>query len=127
MDLSVRQMHPFFVGEVSGVDTGRPLEGMMVRALAEAIDRYAVLVFRGQDLDDERQMPLPDGRLLLRELIEHATRREFVYRHEWREGDLLIWDNRCTMHRGRAFDEQEMRDLRRVTTRDTASTLDQVA
>jgi alpha-ketoglutarate-dependent 2,4-dichlorophenoxyacetate dioxygenase len=71
--------------------------------------------------------PVPDGRLLLRELIEHATAREFVYRHEWREGDLVIWDNRCTMHRGRAFDEREVRDLRRVTTRDVASTLDQVA
>jgi alpha-ketoglutarate-dependent 2,4-dichlorophenoxyacetate dioxygenase len=71
--------------------------------------------------------PLPDGRLLLRELIEHATRRDFVYRHEWREGDLVIWDNRCTMHRGRAFDEREVRDLRRVTTRDISSTLDQTA
>jgi alpha-ketoglutarate-dependent 2,4-dichlorophenoxyacetate dioxygenase len=71
--------------------------------------------------------PLPDGRLLLRELIEHATRRDFVYRHEWREGDLVIWDNRCTMHRGRAFDEHEVRDLRRVTTRDISSTLDQTA
>jgi alpha-ketoglutarate-dependent 2,4-dichlorophenoxyacetate dioxygenase len=71
--------------------------------------------------------PVPDGRLLLRELIERATVREFVYRHEWRAGDLVIWDNRCTMHRGRAFDEREVRDLRRVTTRDVASTLDQVA
>jgi alpha-ketoglutarate-dependent 2,4-dichlorophenoxyacetate dioxygenase len=71
--------------------------------------------------------PVPDGRLLLRELIEHATVRDFVYRHEWRAGDLVIWDNRCTMHRGRAFDEREVRDLRRVTTRDFASTLDQVA
>ena len=71
--------------------------------------------------------PLPDGRLLLRELIEHATQREFVYRHEWREGDLVIWDNRCTMHRGRHFDESRVRDLRRVTTRDIGSTLDQVA
>jgi alpha-ketoglutarate-dependent 2,4-dichlorophenoxyacetate dioxygenase len=71
--------------------------------------------------------PVPDSRLLLRELIEHATVRDFVYRHEWRAGDLVIWDNRCTMHRGRAFDESEVRDLRRVTTRDVASTLDQVA
>jgi alpha-ketoglutarate-dependent 2,4-dichlorophenoxyacetate dioxygenase len=71
--------------------------------------------------------PVPDGRLLLRELIEHATARDFVYRHDWRAGDLVIWDNRCTMHRGRAFDEREVRDLRRVTTRDVASTLDQVA
>src|SRR3954468_16840420 len=295
MELSVRQLHPLFAAEIAGVDIGRPLDSATVQALTEAIDRYAVLVFRGQHLDDERQMafarqfgeleiprsgranvkrrllpemadisnldeqgrlrghddprrfdqlgnrlwhtdgsfrrvpaalsmlyahrvprpnprgkgetefadlraaydalpaattaeiedlvalhdiawsraqlgftdllfgekdvlppvpqrlvrthpgsgrktlylaahaseivgwPLPDGRLLLRELIEHATRREFVHRHEWREGDLVIWDNRCTMHRGRHFDEREVRDLRRVTTRDTASTLDQVA
>jgi alpha-ketoglutarate-dependent 2,4-dichlorophenoxyacetate dioxygenase len=295
MSLSVRPLHPRFVGEVGGVDIGRPLDTATVAALWQAIDRYAVLVFRGQMLDDERQMdfarqfgelelprsgradvkrrlrpemsdisnldeqgqlrrrddarrfdqlgnrlwhtdgsfrripaalsmlyahrvprpgplgdgetefadlraaydtlpaatkaeiehlvalhdiawsraqlgftellfgekdglppvpqrlvrvhpgsrrktlylaahaseivgwPLPDGRLLLRDLIEHATRPEFVYRHAWREGDLVIWDNRCTMHRGRAFDERDVRDLRRVTTRDISSTLDQTA
>ena len=294
MSLTVRQLHPLFVGEVAGVDVGRPLDGATLRALTQAIDRYAVLVFHDQDLDDERQMafarqfgelelprsgradvkrrlrpeisdisnldeqsrlrarddprrfdqlgnrlwhtdgsfrrvpaalsmlyahrvpapgplgggdtefadlraaydalpgplkdeiedlvalhdiawsrgqlgfndllfgerqvlppvpqrlvrrhpgsgrktlylaahaseivgwPLPDGRLLLCELIEHATGRDFVYRHDWRAGDLVIWDNRCTMHRGRAFDEREVRDLRRVTTRDVASTLEQV-
>jgi alpha-ketoglutarate-dependent 2,4-dichlorophenoxyacetate dioxygenase len=72
-------------------------------------------------------MPVPEGRLLLRDLIEFATERRFVYRHLWRKGDLVIWDNRCTMHRGRPFDESETRDLRRATTRDIASTLDQVA
>ena len=295
MSLSVRQLHPLFVGEVSGVDIGRPLDTATLAELWRAIHRQAVLVFRGQDLDDERQMdfarqfgeleiprsgradvkrrlrpelsdisnldeegrvrerndarrfdqlgnrlwhtdgsfrripaalsmlyahrvphpgplgggetefvdlraaydalpaatkaaieglvalhdiawsraqlgftellfgekdvlppvpqrlvrmhpgskrktlylaahasaivdwPLPDGRLLLRELIEHATVSDFVYRHEWREGDLVIWDNRCTMHRDRAFDEREVRDLRRVTTRDISSTLDQTA
>jgi alpha-ketoglutarate-dependent 2,4-dichlorophenoxyacetate dioxygenase len=295
MSLSVRQLHPLFVGEVSGVDIGRPLDTATVAELRKAIDQYAVLLFRGQGLDDERQMdfarqfgeleiprsgradvkrrlrpemadisnldeqgrvrrrddarrfdqlgnrlwhtdgsfrripaalsmlyahrvprpgplgkgetefadlraaydalpaatkaeiedlvalhdiawsraqlgftellfgekdvlppvpqrlvrvhpgskrktlylaahasaivdwPLPDGRLLLREMIEHATARDFVYRHEWREGDLVIWDNRCTMHRGRSFDEREIRDLRRATTRDISSTLDQTA
>ena len=295
MPISVRPLHPLFVGEVSGVDTGKPIDAATAAALNDAIDRYAVLVFRGQELDDEREMafalnfgeleiprsgvaggkrrlraeiadisnldenhrlrgrddprrfdqlgnrlwhtdgsfrrvpaalsmlyahrvpkpgpegkgetefadmraaydaldeamkaridgliamhdiawsraqlgftdllfgeknvlppvpqrlvrthpgskrkvlyvaahaceivgwPIPEGRLLLRELIEHATVREFVYRHEWREGDLVIWDNRATMHRGRSFDEREVRDLRRVTTRDVASTLDQVA
>lgn len=72
-------------------------------------------------------MPVPEGRLLLRELIEFATERRFVYRHVWRKGDLVIWDNRCTMHRGRPFDESEVRDLRRATTRDTAPTLEQAA
>ncbi len=71
--------------------------------------------------------PVPDGMLLLRELIEHATQPEFTCLHRWHKGDLVIWDNRCTMHRGRRFDETQARDLRRLTTQDTASTLDQAA
>jgi alpha-ketoglutarate-dependent 2,4-dichlorophenoxyacetate dioxygenase len=63
--------------------------------------------------------PVPEGRLLLRDLIEHATQREFVYRHAWRVGDLVIWDNRATMHRATPFeDTRYRRELRRVTTLD---------
>ena len=63
--------------------------------------------------------PVPEGRLLLRELIEHATQPRFVYRHAWRAGDLVIWDNRATMHRGVRFDDtSHRRELRRVTTLD---------
>ena len=63
--------------------------------------------------------PVPDGRLLLRDLIEHATRPERVYRHSWRRGDFVIWDNRATMHRARPFDDtQHRREMRRVTTLD---------
>ena len=63
--------------------------------------------------------PVPEGRLLLRDLIEHATRPECVYRHQWHVGDLVIWDNRATMHRARAFDDAKYRrELRRVTTLD---------
>jgi alpha-ketoglutarate-dependent 2,4-dichlorophenoxyacetate dioxygenase len=63
--------------------------------------------------------PLPEGRLLLRELTELATRRELVYRHAWRAGDLVIWDNLATMHRGVAYDDTKFRrELRRVTTLD---------
>jgi alpha-ketoglutarate-dependent 2,4-dichlorophenoxyacetate dioxygenase len=66
--------------------------------------------------------PMPEGRLLLRDLMEHATQREFVHRHSWRVGDLVIWDNRCTLHRGRAYDDAtHPRDLRRVTTKDTGA------
>ncbi|UYN94649.1 MAG: TauD/TfdA family dioxygenase [Enhydrobacter sp.] len=72
-------------------------------------------------------LPVPDGRLLLMDLIEHATQRRFVHTHRWRQGDLVIWDNRCTMHRARPFDTTQVRDLRRVTTRDVASTLEQAA
>jgi alpha-ketoglutarate-dependent 2,4-dichlorophenoxyacetate dioxygenase len=291
MELQVQPLHPLFVGELSGIDAARPLAEPTVRAISDAIDRYAVLVLRGQDLDDERQLafarcfgeieaprsarsgtkrrlrpevsdisnldendrlraaddprrfdqlgnrlwhtdgsfrripaalsmlyayrvptsggetefadlraawealpdptkaevdglvamhdiaysrsqigftellfgerevlpavpqrlvrihpgskrktlylaahashilglPIPEGRLLLRDLIEFATQRQFVHSHSWREGDLVIWDNRCTMHRGRPFDESATRDLHRVTTRDAASTLDQIA
>jgi alpha-ketoglutarate-dependent 2,4-dichlorophenoxyacetate dioxygenase len=71
--------------------------------------------------------PVADGRLLLWDLTAHATQRQFVYSHTWRLGDLVIWDNRCTMHRGRPHDERQPRDLRRATTLDTTSTLEQAA
>jgi len=72
-------------------------------------------------------MPVADGRLLLMDLMEHATQPRFVHAHKWRQGDLVVWDNRCTMHRARPFDTTKVRDLRRVTTRDVASTLEQAA
>lgn len=71
--------------------------------------------------------PVADGRLLLYDLTAHATQDRFVYRHEWRIGDLVIWDNRCTMHRGRPHDETKARDLRRATTLDQGSTLSEAA
>jgi alpha-ketoglutarate-dependent 2,4-dichlorophenoxyacetate dioxygenase len=71
--------------------------------------------------------PVADGRLLLLDLNAHATQERFVYSHEWRTGDLVIWDNRCTMHRGRPHDETKPRDLRRATTLDQASTLGEAA
>ena len=71
--------------------------------------------------------PVAEGRLLLWDLTAHATQPQFIYSHRWRVGDLVIWDNRCTMHRGRPHDESAPRDLRRATTLDTASTLDQAA
>jgi alpha-ketoglutarate-dependent 2,4-dichlorophenoxyacetate dioxygenase len=71
--------------------------------------------------------PVADGRLLLIDLNTHATQSEFVYSHTWRVGDLVIWDNRCTMHRGRPHDEMQPRDLRRATTLDSTSTLEQAA
>jgi len=71
--------------------------------------------------------PVPEGRILLYDLNLHATRPEFVYSHQWRVGDLVIWDNRCTMHRGRPHDDRFPRDLRRATTLDIGSTLDEAA
>ena len=66
--------------------------------------------------------PTPDGRLLLRDLMEHATRPELVYRHSWRTGDFVIWDNRATMHRARPFEDTvHRREMRRVTTLDVGA------
>src|SRR6266851_1184012 len=70
---------------------------------------------------------IPEARMFLNELTEHATQREFVYRHKWREGDLVMWDNRQTMHRGRRFDRDEVRDVRRTTLAGDAPTIEQAA
>jgi len=59
--------------------------------------------------------PVPEARAFLRDLIEHATQRQFVYAHMWRVGDLVMWDNRQTMHRARPFPAHEPRDVRRTT------------
>ena len=62
--------------------------------------------------------PLPEGRLLLRDLMEHATQARLVYAHEWQPGDTVIWDNRSTLHRGRRYDITERREMRRTTIND---------
>jgi len=61
-------------------------------------------------------MSVPEARMLVNELIEHATQPHFVYRHKWQPDDLVMWDNRCTLHRGRRFDLAARRELRRTTT-----------
>lgn len=66
-------------------------------------------------------LSVPEGRILLRDLTEHATQREFVYRHAWQVGDVVMWDNRAVLHRGCRYDLQFPRDLRRTTAEDTAS------
>lgn len=68
---------------------------------------------------------LAEARLLLRDLTEHATQREFVYSHQWQVNDLVIWDNRQTMHRGRAFPAGEPRDVRRTTLKGDGPAVEQ--
>lgn len=66
------------------------------------------------------------GRALIDELIDHATQRQFVYTHRWRVHDLVMWDDRCTMHRGTAFDDLRWtRDMQRATVSDIANTCEQ--
>jgi alpha-ketoglutarate-dependent 2,4-dichlorophenoxyacetate dioxygenase len=69
--------------------------------------------------------PVPEARDFLRDLNEHATQRELVYIHRWRQYDLVMWDNRQTMHRVRRFDETQPRDMRRTTVAGEAMTVEQ--
>lgn len=75
-----------------------------------------------------RVVGLPDeeGRSLIDQLLEHATQRQFVYSHRWRQDDIVIWDNRCTLHRGMPFDDQRWpRDMQRATVSDIGPTVEQ--
>ncbi len=70
---------------------------------------------------------IPEARMFLRDLTEFATQPEFVYSHEWRLHDLVMWDNRTTMHRARRFDRNEVRDVRRTTLAGDVATIEQAA
>jgi alpha-ketoglutarate-dependent 2,4-dichlorophenoxyacetate dioxygenase len=72
-------------------------------------------------------LPMPEARVLLRDLTEHATRPEFVYVHKWTLHDLIMWDNRQTMHRVRRYDQSQPRDMRRATVAGTVPTVAQQA
>jgi alpha-ketoglutarate-dependent 2,4-dichlorophenoxyacetate dioxygenase len=71
--------------------------------------------------------PMPEARAFIRELTEHAVQPRFVYAHRWRQYDLVVWDNRSTMHRVRRFDETQVRDMRRTTVAGECITVEQLA
>ena len=71
--------------------------------------------------------PRPEAMAFIRDLAEHATQPEFVHVHRWRQWDLVIWDNRQTMHRVRRFDDTKPRDMRRTTVAGEAPTAEQIA
>ncbi len=71
--------------------------------------------------------PVPEARAFLRDLIEHATQRKFVYAHEWKVFDLVVWDNQATMHRSRPFNASEPRDMHRTTVAGIRSTIAEAA
>jgi alpha-ketoglutarate-dependent 2,4-dichlorophenoxyacetate dioxygenase len=68
-------------------------------------------------------MPMPEARILLRDLTEHATQPQFVYVHRWRPWDFVMWDNRRTMHRVRRYADDRPRDMRRTTLAGDAATV----
>lgn len=65
-----------------------------------------------------------ESNALVDELMAFSTQPEFTYRHRWRKDDVVIWDNRCTMHRGREFDGKFRRAMRRATVQDTGPTVE---
>jgi alpha-ketoglutarate-dependent 2,4-dichlorophenoxyacetate dioxygenase len=96
-----------------------PVPQVMVRTIPEN-DRKSLYLASHAG----RVFGLPDAEAaeLLEQLTAHATQRQFVYTHRWRQQDLLIWDNRCTMHRGTAFDDLRWkRDMQRATVSEPAN------
>jgi alpha-ketoglutarate-dependent 2,4-dichlorophenoxyacetate dioxygenase len=101
----------------------RPVPQMMVRTLPESQRRSLYLA---SHIGRIRGMADGDARALVDELIAHATQRQFVYNHRWRQHDLVMWDDRCTMHRGGDYDDLRwVRDLHRATVSDIANTCEQ--
>jgi len=100
-----------------------PVPQMLVRTLPES-GRKSLYVasHAGRILD----MPDAEGRALIDELIAHTVQRQFVYTHRWRPNELILWDNRCTMHRGTDYDDLRwVRDMQRVTISDVANSCEQ--
>ena len=100
-----------------------PVPQVLVRTLPESGRKSLYLASHAGPL---LGMPEVEGRALIDELVAHATQRQFVYTHRWRVHDLVIWDNRCTMHRGTEFDDLRWkRDVQRATVCDVANSCEQ--
>jgi len=102
----------------------KPLPQVLVRQLQ---DSGRMSLYIASHIGAIRGMADAEAMRLLEELTTHATQRQFVYSHRWRVNDLVIWDDRCTMHRGLEFDDQRYaRDMRRATVSDVAPTCEQM-
>jgi alpha-ketoglutarate-dependent 2,4-dichlorophenoxyacetate dioxygenase len=102
-----------------------PAKQVLVRTIPETGRRALYLASHAIRIMD---LPEPDSSRLLEELMLHATQRQFVYAHRWRVDDLVVWDNRCTMHRGTYYEEQRWkRDMHRATVSDIGNTIDVLA
>lgn len=101
----------------------RAVPQVMVRTLPENQRRTLYLA---SHIGRIRGMADEEARALVDQLIAHATQRQFVYNHRWRKHDLVMWDDRCTMHRGGDYDDLRwVRDLHRATVSDIANTCEQ--
>ena len=100
-----------------------PVPQVVVRTLSESGRKSLYLASHAGRIFG---MPEHEGRALIDQLVAHATQRQFVYTHRWRINDLVMWDNRCTMHRGTEFDDLRWkRDVQRATVCDVANSCEQ--
>ena len=100
-----------------------PVPQMLVRTVPESGRRSLYVASHAGRIFE---MPDAEGRALLEDLMAHVTQRQFVYIHRWRPHELVMWDNRCTMHRGTDYDDLRwVRDMRRATVSDVANTCEQ--
>lgn len=101
----------------------RPVPQMMVRTLPE---NGRATLYLASHIGRIRGLANEDARALVDELIAHATQRQFVYNHRWRKHDLVMWDDRCTMHRGSEYEDlRRVREMHRATVADLANTCEQ--
>ena len=102
-----------------------PATQVMVRTIPETGQRALYIASHAMRVIG---MPDAEGVALLEAMMAHATQRQFVYSHRWRAGDLVMWDNRCTMHRGTDYDERRWRrDMGRATVSDIGNTVELAA
>src|SRR5580700_8510175 len=100
-----------------------PVSQVVVRTIPESDRKSLYLASHAGRIFE---MPDQEGRALIDRLTAHATQRQFVYTHRWRVIDLVMWDNRCTMHRGTEFDDLRFRrDVQRATVCDVANSCEQ--
>jgi len=85
------------------------------------------ILFVGIHASEIIGMTLAEGRMLIMDLIEHATQAAFVYEHQWQVGDIVMWDNTATIHRGRWYDLGQRRELRRATTEEVVTSPEALA
>jgi alpha-ketoglutarate-dependent 2,4-dichlorophenoxyacetate dioxygenase len=112
----------FMLGDTSYTDEQKQSIPPAVWPLVQTDPRSGrKILFVGVHACEIEEMTVAEGRMLIMDLLEHATQREFVYRHKWQVGDLVMWDNTATVHRGRYFDFSERRELRRATTEEVTA------
>lgn len=121
-----------FSRELLGFDDLTEAERATMRPVRQVLTRTHPIsgrksIYLASHIGEIIGWPVPEARAFIRDLTEHATQRQFVYAHKWRPFDLVMWDNRCTMHRARRYDATKVRDMRRTTVAGAAPTVAQEA